>query len=401
MSQNFIKDYRAWGSGLTDAPPMYHYMGAISAISTVLGNQVWVQYGSQKLYPNLYILLLGPSSAYRKTTSINMAKKIVAKVNPDKILPNEFSYEALLDILSRRPQGTFYYSEFHTLAGLLSKDYMAGTKAFLADIYDSPPVYERKTKGYEIKLENPCLSILSASTQAWFLKGLQEEDFMSGFLARFVILSEMEKLKSIAWPRGSDTVQENDLVRQLKAISELKGEMNVSTQVKMQFILNDGICEDLQPVRRIYEDWYCETWEPEYLNRQSSLFRPFFERLATTCIKFAMIFAVSKGRTDILEEDFWEAQKLTEGLANGLLILEGEEIVFGKAQAQRKKVRDIIRQSPNTTREYLLRQSRLSAKELDEAVNTLRQSGEIDWVSQRNEGARKPVTCYVPKNGDV
>src|SRR5690606_611404 len=50
----------------TDAPYQYHVFSAFALMASLLGRRVWVRDGAGKLYPNLFVLLLGPSSLYRK-----------------------------------------------------------------------------------------------------------------------------------------------------------------------------------------------------------------------------------------------------------------------------------------------------------------------------------------------
>src|SRR5690606_28183816 len=74
----------------TDAPYQYHVFSAFALMASLLGRRVWVRDGAGKLYPNLFVLLLGPSSLYRKSTCIGIAQDSARSVEgpPDQRTEN-------------------------------------------------------------------------------------------------------------------------------------------------------------------------------------------------------------------------------------------------------------------------------------------------------------------------
>ena len=65
---------------------------------------------------------------------------------------------------------------------------MLGFKELLTETYDSPRRYTRtlKSAADPVVIEDPCLSILAASTLDWFLEKTKARDIRSGFFSRFI-----------------------------------------------------------------------------------------------------------------------------------------------------------------------------------------------------------------------
>lgn len=201
-------------------------------VGSILGRQVWAYTGGHRLYPNFWIVLIAPSSFFRKTTSLYTARRILQKANPDRILPEEFSQEKLFETLQEKPIGTFFYSEFMSLMGLLKRDYMAGCKAFLTMLYDSLPYpYIRTTKNATYTIQNPCISLLTATTTDWFLAETKATDMRGGFffLPRFLLVPARKKKEKHLFDEViPDISQENFLVAELNELARIQGQIHIA-----------------------------------------------------------------------------------------------------------------------------------------------------------------------------
>lgn len=93
------------------------------------------------LYLNLFVLLLAPSSLYRKSTCVAIAQDCARSIEgrpereeealpgSEKILyPNQFTPESLLDILKDQPSGLLTIDEFRMFLDSLRRDYNSGLR---------------------------------------------------------------------------------------------------------------------------------------------------------------------------------------------------------------------------------------------------------------------------------
>lgn len=203
----FISNFLEIASERTDAPKEYHIASAIATLSAIIGPSVVspIMTGlSRPLRLNFYIILIGESSLYRKSTAIYFALSILKKIpglygsngqDPKDtryglLIPQNFSPEALFNVLSNR-DGKACFLIKDEITGLLKafkKQYMAGAKEDLIKAYDGDRI-ERTTlsRGYII-VEKPYLTWLSATTPDGFADCFEELDIYSGLLPRFLIV---------------------------------------------------------------------------------------------------------------------------------------------------------------------------------------------------------------------
>jgi len=372
--KDFLQLYLEYAREITDAPLIFHQFVALSIVSAALGNKVFLKSGDIDIYPNLWIILIAPSSCFRKSTAIGIGARVLRRVNEDLIYPTEFTQEKILEIIERQPEGIFIHYEFMTLSGLLSKDYNAGLKAFLTEMYDCPLHYARKTVSRSYEIRNPCISILSATTQEWFLERAKEGDLLGGFLPRFIFVPASSKEKSLAFPPPADMSKRNNLVRTLKEISELKGKIEFSPEAK-----------------RLHREWFVR-YEAKM---DSGLLNGFYSRLETYALKFAILLEIIKNRSfTIGEKTVKEACQLVNFLTESLRKLADNDFTFTGFQRDKKKVERLIKSagSQGIVRRDLLKKSKVSADYLNKIVETLKEEETIN--EEKVKGETKPCQIY-------
>ena len=80
MANRKLKD---WVGGLlelvedTEAPRAFWMWGALYTIGATLRRQVWLPFGIQNIYPNLYVLLVAPPAKARKGGPPKLAKQML------------------------------------------------------------------------------------------------------------------------------------------------------------------------------------------------------------------------------------------------------------------------------------------------------------------------------------
>lgn len=374
-THHFAREYAAWADSFTDAPPQYHRAIGYWIVSTLLGRSVWLPLGDDNLYPNLWLLVLGPSSYFRKSTAMAQGLKIVNAVRPGLILPSEWTGESLIAQMVDSPHGAMAHYEFRTMLGMLAKDYNSGATSLLTELYDCPQKYTRKTGVKEIKefnIEAPYLTILGASTVEWLIESVKGGDVAGGFMARFLFVSATEKKKVYAFQPEANQAEKQRLINMATELSAINGPMGYTLDAK-----------------REYESWYRDFFErtadaPEAV-------RAFFPRLAAYCHKFAMLESVMAGRTTITLADCKAACRLVEGYAAEVTELGGQSLGKSKFDVLKLRILNSIKRDPGIGHSRLLKNSGLSAKVFKDVVGTLKETNEI--VDRKDDAA---ATCYYP-----
>jgi len=188
-----LREYFDYAEPITDSPPVYHLFTGLATIGAAIGNKAYINFGPNRIYANLWIILLAPSSIFRKTTCINISRSVLDRISPQSIFAHHITTEKLLQELNNHPAGIITPYEFKSLMMMLAKDYNNGLKELLVEIYDSPASLKRSTIGNSFEIQNPSLSILSASTLSWFNESVKSGDVFGGFLSRFLFIPSTTK----------------------------------------------------------------------------------------------------------------------------------------------------------------------------------------------------------------
>ncbi len=353
---------------------------ALSIISTVLGRQVFREWGRYNLYPNLYIVLIGKSTVMRKSDCLDLAKYFVEKVTPDKIFPEEFSPEGLFDLLTENSQGLITWDEFGGFLASAGKSYQIGIKEFITRAYNSPNKLPKRLKGGLSLIENICLNIATGTTVAWLTDRISHSDTMGGFLGRFVFIpcTRDDCLNWYPEPQKPNMELETGLIDNLTEISKLKGKMELSEEAKTMW-------------------YYWSRRHEDELNTMddSKGLIGYFSRLSGYVQKFSMLYEIS-GNTNsfiISEGSLKRAIKLVNWLKQKLYELMKDQISFTKEDRDIQKVFNLIKANGTMLRSKLLTNSNFLAKQLDEILNTLIQSERIKVVYF--EKGRKKARAYT------
>lgn len=172
-----------------ESHPLFDKWVAISLITAACGRNVWSYKNDVTFYPNLYILLAGPSGKIRKSTAIGPASEIIPELKPGiNLVSQKSTPEGLLSQLdtnqidSTEPgspittncMGYLIVSEF--VSFLNKRSYEAGMDHCMLELFDCPPRYEynTRTKG-KIVLKDGGMNILACSTLDAMRKALPKE----------------------------------------------------------------------------------------------------------------------------------------------------------------------------------------------------------------------------------
>jgi hypothetical protein len=197
---NFIVEFAKLCKG-TEIPSLYAIWSGISAVSAVLGRRVWVDMGTFSIRPNMYIILVGSSGRFRKSTTIDLAQELLRGVKPPiHFVAESLTPEALFASMARAtkklstPEGDVKLSEGFVVADELStllnrKAYDMGIAPKLIQMFDCKPKaeYETRARGLEV-IYNPCLGMLAGSTLDWIRTALPADAVGGGLTSRIIFV---------------------------------------------------------------------------------------------------------------------------------------------------------------------------------------------------------------------
>lgn len=222
----------------TEPPLQYHLWTAISVLAGALQRKVYVKWGSDTIFPNLYIILVGPPGRARKGTALKIGKGILEEINVE-LVSESITTEGLIRRMARTPQNftdpTSSQVIIHCSLTCISEELSVflGQKdikflATLCDWYDSADhwTYETKNQGVD-KLEGVCFNLLGATTPDWIPSTLPKEAIGGGFSSRVVWIVEEKKQKVVEVPTIAEPIRDA-LIHDLEVIHLLMGQMDFS-----------------------------------------------------------------------------------------------------------------------------------------------------------------------------
>lgn len=291
----------------SESPTQYFYWAGLAALAGVVRNKVYLDKFYYKLYPNLYILLIG-KSGIRKGIPVALAKELVNSAKVTRVISGRASIQKIISELATAhsiPGGTplldsvgyFSSSEF---ASFIIQDQQALT--ILTDLYDGHYHHEgwlnmTKVSGNE-KLKNICLTLFGASNEVHFKEAVPDNALGGGFIARTVIVYADKKngVNSLTHrPKQSlDILELSEYIQQVKKV---EGQFTWS---------EDG--------RDLYDQWYGD-FSSEANNDDTGT----LERIHDTVLKIAMLVSLSRKLDLVLEkEDIAEALEQARRTVPGL-----------------------------------------------------------------------------------
>jgi hypothetical protein len=231
----------------SESPRKYWYWAALAAVSAVAKNQVYIDMHLHKLFPNIYVMLVG-RSGLRKGPPVALATKLVDAIDNTKVVNGRSSIQAIISDLKLATTKENGGPPLVDATGFLVSDEFAAflvadpqALTILTQLYDTHYRKEwknmTKLSGTEV-LQNPCITLLAASNEVHLRTALPQDAIAGGFLARTFIIHATKKAGiNPLTEKPEHLLPFAELVAPLKKISEAKGEFHWTDKAKKRYAL--------------------------------------------------------------------------------------------------------------------------------------------------------------------
>ena len=300
----------------SEPPVLYRKWAAISTVAAALQRKVRLELGlSLTFYPNLYIVLVGPS-ATGKGTAMKFASDIIEQVPTIRLSAQATSLQALIrrmketnltDINVETGEQTYHSSltifstEFTVFLGYHNQELIAA----LCEWYDCHNrwTYETIARKKE-EIIGVWVNLFAGTTPDAIQASLPIESIGGGLTSRIIFVVEEKRGKLVVIPTKTEReIQlQQKLIYDLEAINQLNGTM----QYTDEFL-------------KIYSEWcyYADTHKPF----QDKKFDGYCGRRRKHLITLAMVCCASHSDSMILT---------TEDINRAINLLAEVEIKMGK-----------------------------------------------------------------------
>lgn len=286
---------------------IFHRWALTACVGAWLGRQVWIPFGSNRIFPNQYIMFIGDPGS-RKTTAIKMATSLLRSVGYDQFAAQRTSKEKFLLDLSGEPDdhavkggvadidsvsvlstGTTDAREVFIDADEFNNFMGAGNIEFqsiLGELWD----WDNTEVGYKFRLKNsrsldifqPTVSILAGNTPSNFALCFPPVSIGQGFMSRLLLIHGESTGRKITFPETPpERLKETLMRRFLEMKKNLHGPMKISPDARHIFDM-------------IYKTW------PDLEDQR---FKHYSTRRFTHLLKLSLIYAATRVSDTIESED--------------------------------------------------------------------------------------------------
>lgn len=311
---SFISDYMAYVEN-TETSEIYKKWCAVSAISACLQRRVKLQLGHIKIFPNMYIALVGAAGKTRKGTAIGPYRKLLEdaglnicseSISTAKLisrLKNSIQqYELIVDgqgQLSYHCSLTLIAPELSVFIGYQEKKFLAT----LADWWDSNDIwtYETISRGTD-EIQGVWFNFLGGITPELLQTSLPQDAVGGGLLSRMVLVFSDTRGPTIVFPEIT--------TKQLEMHDKLLNRID-------NLILLKGDYTWTESAKKVYSDWRLHTVEHPPFSDVNLI--GYNERRAIHLLKLMMVMNASREGDMLLTiEDFDNALELLEDTEQGM-----------------------------------------------------------------------------------
>jgi hypothetical protein len=210
----------------SESPEQFHLWTGLSIIASAIRRNCWLNQGTHILFPNMYVILIGPPGRVRKSTSIRLGRHLLLDIDGIHFGADSLTREELIRSLAKISTGAKQAAMTIHSTELSSLIEPSGIKMiqFLTDIFDGDFKWRYSTKhqGKDV-INNPILNILAATTPTWIADGLPADVIGHGFTSRVLFVYGADRRFLKPFPGQLDANLAKNLKADLDHISRIEG----------------------------------------------------------------------------------------------------------------------------------------------------------------------------------
>lgn len=366
-----------------ESPTSFWKWSAYSAVAATLRFNCYLNWGTSKLYPNLYILLLADSAAYRKDAAPELVAELLKESSHTKVIQGRSSWQGICDELSndvgKKSGVPIKYGGGIIIATEFTASFVEDNSLIqmMTEGYSFASEFEYLLRSGKVKIKNRCINLLGGSNET-LLRDLYSVKATYGGLLRRTCLIKPDKRRPpnplVDTNSHLDLANKKALVDILNEIKKLTGEFNLTPEAK-----------------QCYKEFYVDLYNSyEKIEDRSG----FIQGVHGIIMKLCMVLAASIGTTvitdTIIQRSVKEVLALKENYTTFIMgagknpqanmggtILASLWTKVSTNGTNLVKRRDILFQYWNE----------ISGEELDKLLLTLEGAGVIRMVPQGQEPA--------------
>ncbi len=305
--EDWLDGYLSYTSN-SEPPSMYRLWTGISVIAACLRRKCVMNWGTLDIYPNMYIVLVGPSGRCRKGTAMSqgmfflreMGIKLAAESITREALIRELkeSFDTQIDPntnqMHMHASLTIYSQELTVFLGYNNLPLMSD----LTDWFDCRDVWVYRTKHMGTdEIQGVWVNLIGATTPDLIKSTLPRDAIGGGLTSRMIFVFEPNKEKTVVSPflSADDMIMQKKLMDDLQQVSVMAG----------KFTVTDEFIDRWVPWYEVYDK------TPPPFNDDK--FAGYFERRPMHLLKLSTIMSASRSNSmKVTDQDFDRAMRILD-----------------------------------------------------------------------------------------
>ena len=373
----------------TEPPMLYHKWTGVVCISACLQRKCLVDYGDIPVYPNMYVVLVGPSATGKGIAMTFGQRLLQALALP---IPGEsITKEKLIQFMSKHCQCndiddqnfrhthhsmTIFSKELAVFLGWENKDLMT----WLTDWYDCDDNWSYQIKtGESNTVQGTFVNLFGATTPALVRTALPPDAIGGGFTSRIIFVYEDRKRKLVPFPIRTESMIKlrEDLFHDLARIKMLAGRFKATDEFLVKFRI-----------------WYPEQHNDPPIKSQD--FDGYNGRRHIHAIKLSMIVNASRcERMELEVEDLDRAVSIIKATEKNMLKVfqaAGESVLA--SPMSKLKIELIRKKEINLQDAYVLLHKDVDSRQIESILTSMQKAGLITITHVSKE----PKAMADPRN---
>ncbi|MDA2916956.1 hypothetical protein MYX64_08980 [Nitrospinae bacterium AH_259_B05_G02_I21] len=370
----WLADYMTYTDN-SEADPAYHFWTGAMCISATLGRKVYVRSGHTTIYPNHYILLVGPTGN-RKSSAIRIGEDLLEEAGTVHIIPGELTRRDISAGLKDEGTGLFVATE--DFGEFLSEEhYKPGLIPFLAQLCEGR-MQKRGTTPVSV-----CFNLLAEATTQWLHEDAHPAVLGPDFMG-LVILAVAHRHRYLFNPPRRDEKLRGSLVARLREMAPWRGEVPLTP-----------------PAAGIMSKWYVGLASGRLRLIDDPRVDEWYARKQAHALKMCLVLCASQGATVINQDILEQAIGIIDEVEDRMLDVYLRFALLRKdGYRQLERIVSVLEAAPDRTMSHRTLRRRLqhrfeSSGEFQEQMEHLIGWGLVTAYTEEREGPGRRATLYL------
>ena len=387
---DWLPEYELYTSG-HEVSALYNRWVGIGLVAAVLKQKIFIDMGTYKLYPNMFMIIVDSASAGKSHAIERFGLDLLVRADEKDASDNKLAIynQRITAAAMIKSMSELYKDKKENCVTVVAEELgfftdMSGDNMNISNVliktYDNGLLSSETIARNLDYTPNAQLNIIGGTTPGSLKDSVTKKFIEAGALSRMIFIHSEEISEPMPFPNPpkDNKARREGLADELNQFKELRGKFKWTSE-SIDY----------------YEKWYRKTWH-DFEERKDKLL---VKRMANKMLKIAMILSVSRKHNLILElNDIIDAIKIRNEVLDNYLYISSK-LTTSEFGEKVQSLLNIIKVNKKMKHSNLLRKVHhyFGLNEFTNAIMTLEEADLISIETEYTKNATKPTKVYIWK----